>query len=98
MKVRDPRLLAIKALISLNQITSFRQIFEHISKSAIADYLRTSYNRVDRITREPETAPLHFYFKMAALLEVPERDIMALVLNDLKGKKITRKMKGKLVG
>lgn len=49
----DPRVPALKLLITSGNITSFNEIFLHIPKTVIADLMGWGVSRLDKVIKDP---------------------------------------------
>jgi|ADGO01.1.fsa_nt_gi hypothetical protein len=84
--VKDKRYQTVKLLIESGHITEFKQIFEHIPKSIVANDLGTNYTRLSKLIKHTEHIPLKDLITLSRFFGVDGR-----VMVDLAYKQILNK-------
>lgn len=79
MKTLDKRYKVVKVMIENGAITEFRQIFEYIPKSIVANDLGTNYNRLIRLLKKVEDVSLEEIFKLSEWIDI-ECDVIFKLL------------------
>lgn len=84
----------IKLLIEGNQLTEFRQIFEHIPKTVINNDLGINFNRFKKLQNKVQGFKLEELYTLSHFIGVDEKLILDLAHNQyLAEKKTIRKTK-----
>jgi plasmid maintenance system antidote protein VapI len=85
---KDKRFKTIKILIETGNITSFPEIFEHISESVVAKSLGTNYVRMLQLINSGKGFRFDDVLRLAKLCDVEPRILFNLIvehyLNNIK--------------
>ncbi len=90
--VKDKRYKTVKILIEGGHITEFQQIFEHISKTTVAEQLGIHFTRMNKMIEKVPDMKLNDLFLLSAYFEVDAKIMFELIYNQHNtGKKTPRK-------
>lgn len=78
---KDRRYNTVKNLISGNYIKTFSEIFDTVPKSVVAKDLGFNNERISGLITDVDRFIVKDLFKLAALIEVEEIEIMKLICN-----------------
>jgi hypothetical protein len=87
---KDRRYLTVKILIEAGHVTGFSQIFEHIPISVVAIDYGSNYVRFKRLIENPSRFRLKDTFILAHLFEIPEMEMITLIVSQLSKNKRKR--------
>jgi hypothetical protein len=90
---RDKRYKTIKNLISTGSITTFREIFDAISKTRLARDMGTNYIRLNKLIDHLEGFALKDFITIAELIDIDLKYILDLVYNQYVADKKGRRKK-----
>lgn len=90
---KDKRYITIKNLISAGYIKTFREIFDTLPKSVLAKDMGFSNTRMTELMDNVNRFRLDEIFKIAGLIEVDEKVMVDLVLNQYMVDKKTKRKK-----
>jgi hypothetical protein len=80
---KDPRYLALKYLLKKGDITTFKQIFDHIPYTVVANDLHTNNNRMKRLIEDPENFKLEELYTLADLIGYDSKKFVLFVMKDI---------------
>ena len=83
----DNRYSIVKDYYEAGRIKEFRQIFDYIPKSVVAEGIGTSTKRMTRLIEEPHTFTVEEVYQMSQLFDIPFENFLLLALNDFISKK-----------
>lgn len=90
--VKDKRHKTIKILIEGGHIKEFREIFEHIPKTTVAEHLGIHFNRMTRMIESVPEIKFSDLFLLSGYFEVDAKTLFDLVYAQNKApKKASRK-------
>lgn len=81
--VKDRRYHTVKLLIESGHITEFRQIFEHIPKSIVANDMGTNYNRLTKLITHTENFSLKELITLGHFFKVDGKIMVELAYNQI---------------
>lgn len=79
--VKDKRFKTVKILIEIGNVTSFKDIFEHIPKTTVADELGIHFNRMSRMIDNVNDIKVNDVFLLSGYFEVDAKVIFELIYN-----------------
>lgn len=91
--VKDPRYKTVKILIEGGHLSEFRQIFESIPKTIVAQDMGTNYKRLVRLADEVTQFKVDDLVTLAAFFDVDMMAIFKLVSQQINNDKKARRKK-----
>jgi hypothetical protein len=89
---KDKRYEVIKTLIVAGHITRFRQIFDVLPKTIMAQDLGMHHQTFEKLLKDPERFTYKLAFWIASLIEIEEKVIVDLIYTQcIENKKIKKK-------
>lgn len=79
----DKRYSHARNAIETGEIKEFKDIFEYIPKSVVAEDLRTSVRRFTRFIDQPHKFECEEVYEMSLLFDMPLDRFFMLIMNDL---------------
>ena len=68
-------------MVETGHITMFREIFNYVAKSVVANELNTNYSRLNRLIEVPEDFTLREVFRIGVIIGLDEKKMLDLVYN-----------------
>lgn len=93
MMAKDKRYSTCKKLISGGYIETFREIFDTVPKSVVAQDLGINGVRMNKLMANVDRFITKDLFKLATLIEVSELEVMKLICNQYNADKKTKRKK-----
>jgi hypothetical protein len=87
MAYKDPRYLAVKWLLKKKDITTFKQIFDHIPYTVVAADLHTNNDRMKRLIENPEQFRIEELYALADFIGYDSKKFVLFVMKDRYGPK-----------
>jgi hypothetical protein len=81
--VKDKRHKTVKILIEGGHVNEFREIFEHIPKTTVADELGIHFNRFNNIIEKPGEMKVSDLFLLSAYFEIEGQKMFELINNQV---------------
>jgi hypothetical protein len=81
--VKDKRHKTVKILIEGGHVNEFREIFEHIPKTTVADELGIHFNRFNNIIDKPGEMKVSDLFLLSAYFEIEGQKMFELINNQV---------------
>jgi len=91
--VKDKRHKTVKILIETGNVTTFAEIFDHIPKTAVAEYLGIHFNRMARMIKSVNDIKVNDIFLFSGYFEIDAKALFELIYNQHAPKKVTQKKK-----
>jgi len=80
---KDPRYLSLKYLIKKGDITTFKEIFDHIPYTVVAHDLHTNNNRMKKMIANPGLFHLGEVYQMAELIGYDPKKFALFVFKEV---------------
>lgn len=90
---KDKRHKTVKILIEGGHVTEFRQIFEHIPKTTVADDLGIHFNRIPKMITTVNDMKINDVFLFSSYFEIDAKIMFDLIYNQHNHKSGTRAKK-----
>ena len=84
---KDKRYKTVKILIEGGHITEYKEIFDNIPKTTVAEQLGIHFNRFDRIINKVGQMKIDDLFLVASYFEIEAKVLFELINNQYKGSK-----------
>lgn len=84
MMVKDKRYKTVKVLIETKNIIQFKDIFEHIPKTKVANDLGINFDRMERMINNVTYIKVGDIFLFGEYFEVDSKEIFELIYNQKK--------------
>jgi|ADGO01.1.fsa_nt_gi hypothetical protein len=81
--VKDKRHKTVKILIEGGHVTQFREIFEHIPKTTVAEQLGIHFNRFNNFIDHPAEMKVSDLFLLSAYFEIEGQKMFELINNQV---------------
>lgn len=92
--VKDKRHKTVKILIEGGHVNEFRDIFEHIPKTTVADELGIHFNRFNNFLDKPGEMKVSDLFLLSGYFEIEGQKLFELINNQVsRARKGTAKKK-----
>jgi hypothetical protein len=91
--VKDKRHKTVKILIETGNVVEFKDIFEHIPKTTVADDLGVHFNRMARMIGNVNEIKVNDIFLLSGYFEIDAKVMFELVYNQRNNKKPSAKPK-----
>ena len=91
--VKDPRYKTVKILIEGGHLSEFRQIFENIPKTTVAQDMGTNYKRLVRLAEEVTQFKVEDLVTLATFFDVDKMAMFKLVSQQIDNDKKVRRKK-----
>lgn len=88
---KDKRYRTVKHLIESGHITEFREIFDTIPKTVVAEDMGTNYKRLLRLVENVDQFKVADLYSLAGMFEVDKLAIMKLVIKQSENKVAAKK-------
>lgn len=88
---KDPRYKTLKIMIETGNIKAFEEMFNVVPKTVVATDLGINYGRFLDKLNSLQDFSLKELFKLADLIEVDNKAVVNIVLNDVERKKRRKK-------
>jgi hypothetical protein len=90
--VKDKRHKTVKILIEGGHVNEFKEIFEHIPKTTVAEELGIHFNRFNNLIDKPAEMKVNDLFLLSAYFEIEGQKMFELIHNQVSNtRKGTRK-------
>jgi hypothetical protein len=90
--VKDKRHKTVKILIEGGHVNEFKEIFEHIPKTTVAEELGIHFNRFNNLIDKPAEMKVNDLFLLSAYFEIEGQKMFGLIHNQVSNtRKGTRK-------
>ena len=83
MMVKDKRHKTVKILIEGGHVNEFREIFEHIPKTTVADELGIHFNRFNNFIDKPAEMKVSDLFLLSSYFEIEGQKMFGLINNQV---------------
>lgn len=90
---KDKRHKTVKILIETGNVTEFKDIFEHIPKTTVADDLGIHFNRITRMIENVNDIKVNDIFLFSGYFEIDGKVMFDLIYNQHNSKKPGTKAK-----
>lgn len=87
---RDKRYKVVKVMIENGVVSEFKDIFDYIPKSIVANDLSTNYNRLIRLMDNVEEFTFEEIFRLAEFCEVDRLVLVKLLCRQYESEKILK--------
>jgi hypothetical protein len=81
--VKDKRHKTVKILIEGGHVNEFREIFEHIPKTTVADELGIHFNRFNNFIGKPGEMKVSDLFLLSSYFEIEGQKMFELINNQV---------------
>lgn len=81
--VKDKRHKTVKILIEGGHVSEFREIFEHIPKTTVADELGIHFNRFNNLIDKPADMKVSDLFLLSGYFEIEGQKMFQLINNQV---------------
>ena len=84
---KDKRTKTVKILIEGGHVTEFKEVFDHIPKTAVADELGIHFNRMSRMINNVNDIKVNDIFLFSGYFDIDAKVLFGLIYNQRAAKK-----------
>ncbi|HSC54478.1 MAG TPA: hypothetical protein VLC98_12685 [Phnomibacter sp.] len=93
--VKDKRYKTVNILIEIGKVSEFRDIFEHIPKTKVAEQLGFHFNRITKLIESVKEIKVGDIFLLSDYFEIDSKKMFELIYNQKNNQKPIPKTKRK---